>query len=337
MKCMITVGNKSNDLDFLRFAYEHGVRDYRINMDYAKDIPAAFDNISKLEKKDVNIYADFQGDKFRINIADKQEERIVHLGEKIRFHFYDNANVNSKFNFVTHIENQKEKLSTGTLVSISDGKLMAEIETVEENYFDIIFTKVDYVLRNNTGICFLGKDVPFMSINVDVCGRILGILQSGNLLMPDWVILSFVDSREAIEKFVDNAHSLGVKVMAKIETPQGVNNIKSISQAADGLMLGRGDLRNTTGDSYSSVYSQALKELKECSPILFKGIGTFFLGNYSETKSITNDELLDIYTVFKGRCDFFMLSKEVVNSKFPYETILKAEEIIKGLIYDCCD
>jgi pyruvate kinase len=325
---MITVGNKSNNLDFLRFAYTHGIRDFRINMDYAKDAALAFENLKKLEKDDINIYDDFQGDKFRIHLAEKKEEIIAHTGEKLRFYF----DMDENNNYITHLKEQKEKISEGNIISIADGKLQAEIQMADDNYFDAVFTKVDYKLRNNAGLCFLGRDVPSVSMSAAVCKRILGTLEKDSTRMPQWVILSFVDSADTLKEFIAQFHSLSVKVMAKIETPQGIKNIAPVSRIVDGLMLGRGDLRNTAGGDYQKYYAQALEAFGRCPVTLFKGIGTFFLENFSETNNMSQEELSDINTVFQGNNDYFMLSKEVVNSKFPYETIVKAEKITKGEI-----
>jgi pyruvate kinase len=325
---MITVGNKSNNFDFLTFAYEHGVRDFRINMDYIKDASSAFDNIKKLGKDDITIYDDFQGDKFRICLAETKTETDVYVGDKIRFYFA--AGSASIHNYITHLEAQKQKLSTGVVVSIADGKLQAEIENVGNDYFETVFTKVDYKLRNNAGLCFLGSGVPTISLNPAACDRILDTLKDSPERIPHWVILSFADSRTVLEKFVGEAHSLGIKVMAKIETPNGVKNMEDISRVVDGLMIGRGDLCNTADVDYPYIYAQALEKLSKFPSSLFKGVGTFFLAQFSETNLISPEELADIKMVFQRNINYFMLSKEVINSQYPYETILKAEELIKG-------
>ena len=117
--------------------------------------------------------------------------------------------------------------------------------------------------------------------------------------------------------------------MAKIETIKGVDNIDSIGLVVDGFMIGRGDLKNSTKNEYNTYCNTAISKIAKFKS-LYNGIGTFFLANYSETLELTKEEINDVLTVKHNRFDYIMLSKEVVNSKFPYETVFKLQELCQN-------
>ena len=60
----------------------------------------------------------------------------------------------------------------------------------------------------------------------------------------DWVALSFVRTSKditSIKEFLNKKKS-DIKIIAKIEKPEAVKNIKSITRSSDGIMIARGDL-----------------------------------------------------------------------------------------------
>jgi len=321
MNSMITIAKNSNDIDFIKYAFSLGVKDFRINMDYEKD---AYDAISKLKtlytNYEINIYADFQGDKFRIQLKDGENDLQYKIGEQLQFYYENN------YPFISHVITSQDKIKVDQILSIADGKIIAEITTVDSKSFTVTFTKVDYVLRNNAGCCFLGERAPFNSMTKDSCLKIAKSLAVENKMI-NWVILSFVDSPDEISDFIKTMHERNIKVMAKIETKNGVLNIEKIAPIIDGFMIGRGDLKNTSQAEYQTLYETALDKLKNLNGNGFYGVGTFFLSKFSETKVLTDDEKLDVLKIKELRLDYIMLSKEVVNSKYPRESIKKMMEL----------
>ena len=108
-----------------------------------------------------------------------------------------------------------------------------------------------------------------------------------------------------------------ISIMAKIETPLGVDRLAEISEVSDGILIGRGDLRNTSEHRYNDYLTIALKKITKLS--VYKGIGTFFLTDLSQNGTISEKDEKDLE--YANGLDFIMLSKEVVNSNHPYAVL----------------
>lgn len=322
MNGMITVAKNSDNIDFLTYSYSIGVRDFRLNMDYEKEACKSLKMIHSLGLLGIQIFADFQGVKMRIQLENGMNDLQYSIGEAI-FLYTDS----SKYPYITNYRYVSEYVKKGCTISFADGKIEATIKDVYPDCINILFTKVEYVLRQNSGCAISGHNIPTPCMTRSACEIISQSFAIKNK-MVDWVILSFVESANEIKDFIDNMHKIGIKVMAKIETRNGVKNIKSIATVVDGFMIGRGDLKNTTQEKYKALYCKAIKEIS-CYRNLYNGVGTFFLSKYSQTKELSTDELIDIENVKKHGFDYVMLSKEVVNSKYPYDTIKKLQEICK--------
>ena len=292
MNGMITVAKNSNNIDFIKYSYSLGVRDFRLNMDYEQQALEAIDKIHSLKLQDARLFADFQGVKMRLQL-----------------------------------ETGKNDLEFMEEVLIDD-KIEAIILRIDSNGIEIKFVRVDYVLRQNAGCSIEGEGMPTPHMTKKVCSAIANsdVIKKRKI---DWVILSFMEEADEITEFVFNMHQLGIKVMAKIETGNGVEHIHEIASVVDGFMIGRGDLKNTTKDAYNNYYSRALKDIS-LHKDLYIGVGTFFLSNYSQTKNLLDEEIADIKNIKQNDFNYIMLSKEVVNSKYPYETIKTLQELCQN-------
>lgn len=311
---MITIAKNSNNVDFIKYAHSLGVRLYRFNMDYEAQALSAIETVKSPHYNDCILFADFQGVKMRIQLAPGDND--INLNKDECMTINTNANV---YPYITHFDNIRDFVKEGHKISIADDKIVGNIINVSKNHITIRFSKVGYVLRQNAGISIAGQGIPLPHMTTETCNLIAKskVIKEKKV---DWVILSFVDSAEAIQSFVQSMHKVGIKVMAKIETPNGVRHIEEIAKVADGFMLGRGDLTSTSGDMYEKYYHEALTKMSKAINT-FKGVGTFFLSQYSKTKDIVKSEIEDVEMVNSLGFDYIMLSKEVVNSAYPYETI----------------
>ncbi|CEM62395.1 putative Pyruvate kinase [Treponema phagedenis] len=323
MRGMLTIAKNSNNMDFLNFAYSLGFKDFRLNMDYEFESYKAIENIKFLNKLDINIYADFQGVKNRIQLPEGNNDLKFNVGDSQDFYLTNN----SVYPYITNAEENMKYIKIGQILSIADGKIEGNVISIDENRINVQFSKVDYVIRRNAGCCFIGDNIPSIKITKKACETI-----SKNELitkkMINWVILSFVTSAEEITDFVQSMHKIGIHVMAKIETPEGVESIREVANVVDGFMIGRGDLTNTSKEKFDYYYSEAIKKIMS-NKKEFSGIGTFFLSDYSNTKLLSNREKEDILNVKNKGFDYVMLSKEIVNSNYPYETLNMLSELCK--------
>lgn len=311
---MLTIAKNSNDMDFLKYAYSLGFKDFRLNMDYESESYKALENIKALNKTDVTVYADFQGVKNRIQLPKGENDWKFNIGDFQDFYLTDTS-----YPYITNAEDYLGIIKEGQILSIADDKIEGKVISINHNKICLQFLKVEYVLRQNAGCCFKGEDIPPIKMTKKVCETISQNELIKNKLV-NWVILSFVTSAIEIKDFVELMHKNGIHVMAKIETPEGVDCIEDVSLIVDGFMIGRGDLKNTAKGKFNYYYSQALEKLCNHKSV-FDGVGTFFLSNFSNTNILSKKEKNDVLHIKNIGLDYVMLSKEIVNSNYPYETL----------------
>ncbi len=323
MNGMITVAKNSDNIDFIKYSYSLGVRDFRLNMDYEQQALEAIDKIHSLKLQDARLFADFQGVKMRLQLEPGKNDLEFKPDDVL--YIYTNS---SQYPYISNYDIVSKFVKPGFKVSFADDKIEAIIQRIDSNGIEIKFVRVDYVLRQNAGCSIEGEGIPTPHMTKKVCSSIANsdVIKKRKI---DWVILSFMENADEITEFVCNMHQLGIKVMAKIETGNGVEHIHEIASVVDGFMIGRGDLKNTTKDAYNNYYNRALKDITQYKD-LYIGVGTFFLSNYSQTKNLLDEEIADIKNIKQNDFDYIMLSKEVVNSKYPYETIKTLQELCQN-------
>lgn len=131
-------------------------------------------------------------------------------------------------------------VSIGTRILINDGviELLAEKVTKNEITCRIIHGGT---LSNNKGI-----NVPGVKLSMPYLSESdMNDLEFGAKMGFDFIAASFVRTAADINYLRKFTHSLGwfdVRIIAKIENAEGVENIDEILEAADGIMVARGDM-----------------------------------------------------------------------------------------------
>lgn len=322
MNGMITVAKNSNNNDFIKYSYSIGIRDFRFNMDYEQQALEAIERIHSLKLKDVRLFADFQGVKMRVQLEPGQNDLKYNVDDILYLY-----TVGTQYPYISNYEIVSDFVKPGFKISFADDKIEAVIRRVDSIGLEIQFTRIDYVLRQNAGCSIDGEGMPTPHMTPKACWAITNseVIKQRKI---DWVILSFMENADDITDFVNIMHQMNIKVMAKIETGNGVDNIHTIASVVDGFMIGRGDLKNTTKEAYELYYNRALTDIAQHKD-LYIGVGTFFLSNFSNTKVLSNEEVFDIENIKEYGFDYIMLSKEVVNSNYPYETIKLLQDLCK--------
>ncbi len=128
----------------------------------------------------------------------------------------------------------------GTRILIDDGLVSMTVDKICGN--DIHCTVVDGgVISNRKGVNIPGVklSMPYLST------QDMADLEFGARLGFDFIAASFVRSAADVDylrKFTESVGFCGVKIIAKIENMDGVNNIDEIIKASDGIMIARGDM-----------------------------------------------------------------------------------------------
>lgn len=144
----------------------------------------------------------------------------------------------------------------------------------------------------------------------------------------EYVCQSFVASAKDVTQLHDEIAKRGgtAKTMAKVERREALDNILEIVQAADAVMLGRGDLgQNIPVEQVPFAEAEVVRVCKEFKkPVI---VATQMLESMVENPEPTRAEVTDIaYAVTLG-ADAVMLSEETAVGKHPVEAVAMMERV----------
>ncbi len=146
----------------------------------------------------------------------------------------------------------------------------------------------------------------------------------------DFVALSFVRQVEdihALRRFLDELGSKA-RIIAKIEDQAGVRNMTEIVDAADAIMVARGDLGiEIDYHKLPLVQTQLVKECRTAGkPVI---IATHLLESMIHSPMPTRAEISDVSNAIREQVDAVMLSGETTTGKYPLESV----DVLKNIIH----
>lgn len=133
---------------------------------------------------------------------------------------------------------------------------------------------------------------------------------------------SFVRSKEdvnEVRKMLD-ARGSDIRIIAKIENQEGVDNIDEILEAADGIMVARGDLGIEVAQELIPGIQRRLvaKAIRAHKPVI---VATQMLQSMIHNPRPTRTEVTDIANAVYSRADALMLSGETAYGDYPEEAV----------------
>lgn len=297
----------------IRLNFSHGTYEERIEQ--IKWIRKA----SKEIGKPVAIIQDLQGPKMRL--GDFDGVITVQNGQALRFKY--NADFERSGCIPTQY-NLAKKVKRGERLFLFDGKIRTTITSVTD---DIVHARAE-----NEGILIKRKGINLP--DTDFAGDILTIKDKKDIVFGstqdfDYVAQSFVQTGHDITVLRTQLKNAGshLKIIAKVETKAGVENIEEIFEAADGVMIARGDLAfETTPESVPIVQRKLIGlGLHYKKPTI---VATQMLASMTEAAEPTRAEVSDIATAVIVGADCVMLSDETATGKYPIESV----EVMKRVV-----
>jgi len=214
----------------------------------------------------------------------------------------------------------------GDRLLIDDGKVA--LLALEVTDTDIVTEVVEGgVVSNNKGINLPGVavSVPAMS-NKDEAD-----LRWALRLRADLVALSFVRDAKDIERVHEIMDEEGgrLPVIAKIEKPQAVENLREIIKAFDGVMVARGDLGVELPLEDVPLVQKLAIEIarRNAKPVI---VATQVLESMIENPRPTRAEVSDCANAVLDGADAIMLSGETSVGKWPIEAVTMMARIIES-------
>ena len=241
-KIVATVGPASSSYGKLLELVQAGVDVFRLNFSHGshEDHQEVINNVLYINEKynvHIGLLADLQGPKLRIG---KVEGEGIQLDEGDEIDFVNEECLGNKKRVYMSYPQFARDVNKGERILVDDGKLVFEV--VHTNGKDRVRLRSLFggVLSSNKGVNLPDTQISLPCLTEKDLKDLDFILTQP----VNWIALSFVrkasDIKELKKIIADHGHP--AKVIAKIEKPEAVKNIKAIIKQSNAIMVARGDL-----------------------------------------------------------------------------------------------
>ncbi|GFP24892.1 pyruvate kinase [Candidatus Hakubella thermalkaliphila] len=214
----------------------------------------------------------------------------------------------------------------GAKILLDDGLLELE---VEEKKDDEVKCKVitGGILESHKGVNLPNTSLSISSVTDKDVDDLLFALHND----VDWVAMSFVRKAEdiAVLKEVAGGKGFEVKIVAKIEKHEAVRNIDEIIEAADAVMVARGDLGVEMATEKVPIIQKKIleKSIRAGKPVI---VATQMLDSMIRNPRPTRAEASDVANAIFDWTDATMLSGETAIGKYPVDAVKTMDKIIRS-------
>jgi len=326
-KIIATIGPATRNKQILEKMFHEGVDVCRMNFshDLHSEHLKTITYINELNKElgsNVAILADLQGPKLRVGMMENDQ---VILEDGQVFSFVTEYCTGTTEKAYMSYKKMPEDVKPGERILVDDGKLIFEV--IKTNGKDTVLTKViaGGPLGSKKGVNLPNTKVTLPSLTEkDIEDARFALDQK-----VDWLALSFVRKEKDIldlRKLVD-AHSNNAHIIAKIEKPEALDEIDEIIDAADAIMVARGDLGVEVDFHKVPLIQKNL--IKKCTakskPVI---VATQMMESMITNQTPTRAEANDVANAVLDGADTVMLSGETSVGKYPIQTISNMQKII---------
>ena len=328
-KIICSIGPASCNPDVMEKMVYAGMNVARINFSHAtleekQGVVNAVKEVRKRTGENIAILYDTKGPEFRNGMLENGEINLVE-GNNIRIVKEDVLGNEERFS-VNHPQ-ALDCLKIGDVILLENGLMKIEVISVEE---DGVTGKIiaGGVLGNKKSLNVPGVtlDIPFIS-DLDREDMIYACLHDG-----DFIALSFVNCREDVLQAREIFKQYGredLKVISKIESTAGFENLDEILEVSDGVMVARGDLGVEVPLQRLPIYQKSIiKRCREYGKICI--VATEMLESMKKNVRPTRAEVSDIANAVLDGTDAVMLSGETTTGNHPIEVVRYMAEICEN-------
>jgi len=330
-KIVCTLGPASDTPDVITQLIKAGMNVARLNFshgthEYHKKVIENIREASTRLNTPVAILQDLQGIKIRIGLVAneavqlKTRKTVLLLpGGGHEEEVSDDRQI-----FITY-PNLLTDVEVGNRVLMDDGHIQMVVKEKTDKGL-VAEIKEGGVLKNKKGV-----NLPDTSISItpftekDQADLVFGVEAA-----VDWVALSFVKSQEDIIKVREflKERNQTVPLIAKIEKPEAIRNIKGIIEQADGIMIARGDLAVELSPQEVPVLQKELVvKANQAGKVVI--VATQMLESMTENMTPTRAEASDVANAVLDGADALMLSAETASGMYPVKAVSVMRQIIE--------
>ena len=326
-KIVCTMGPNENDyelllklaktMDVARFNFSHGNHEEHLSR---------LEMLRKARKevgRPIAALLDTKGPEIRTGVLEGGNKITLQEGDEITL--TTEEVVGTKQKIYINYEHLHEDVKPGNVILIDDGLIGLEVLSVNGQEIHCKVTNGGELGERK------GVNVPNVPIQLpSITEKDIEDIRFGISEEFDFIAASFVRSADAIRQIralLDEAGSQ-MKIIAKIESQEGLDNLDSIIDEADGIMVARGDL----GVEVEARRLPHLQKeiIEKCN---FHGklviTATQMLDSMIRNPRPTRAEVTDVANAVENGTDAVMLSGETANGKYPVEAAETMASIVE--------
>ena len=318
-KIVCTIGPASDSHDVLREMIRTGMDVARLNFSHGsfedhKRVIGAIRAAAAEEGKRVSILADLPGPKIRIGTLANEP---ITLQPGSLFDLTTEDIIGDEQRVFVNFSKLPKVVKQGNILFLNDGLIQLEAIGVEGG---VVKCRVlaGGELRSRKGLNLPDIDLGISAFTEHDRECLHFALEAG----VDAVSQSFVESSGDITAVREAAASLGYNpfVIAKIERSRALDHLEEIMEAADGIMIARGDLGvEIPIERIAVVQKHLMREANlRAKPVI---TATQMLESMTGNRRPTRAEATDVANAILDGTDCVMLSEESATGRYPVEAV----------------
>lgn len=314
-KIVATISDARCDVSLIQKLYDEGMNVVRLNTAHQgpEGMKRVIDNVREVSSH-IALLVDTKGPEVRTTVCDAPI--TFKAGETVKIAGLPGEKTTKERICVSYPEFVRD-VAVGSQILIDDGDL--GLRVTEKNA-----DCVTCIVENEATLgARKSVNVPGVRINLPA----LTEKDRNNILFAidydvDFIAHSFVRSKEdilEIRKILEEKKS-DIKIIAKIENQEGVDNIEEILEVADGVMVARGDLGIEVPQEYIPGIQRRIIAacIRAHKPVI---VATQMLQSMIRNPRPTRTEVTDIANAVYSRADAVMLSGETAYGDYPVEAV----------------
>ena len=327
-KIIATLGPVSSNYTVLRKMFTAGLDVVRLNFSHGShkqhlNLIELVRGLNRKYRRHIRIMQDLEGLRIRVGRFKGAKTRL--LKNRTVVWLSNEAEACGPRTIPFDYKGDLGRLKPKQLIFIDDGNLVLRIKSTSVNSLKAVVVEGG-VLKERKGVNIPDVDLGFEGITE----KDKRDIEFGIKHRVDYIALSFVrdenDIRQAAALIKPRLPNC--RLVAKIENRQAIENIDGIIEAADGIMIARGDM-GVAIPIYEVPIIQKRIIKKSNAAGKFVITATQMLEHMTEHSKPTRAEVTDVANAIIDGTDFVMLSAETAVGRFPYQSVLMMNDIIK--------
>jgi pyruvate kinase len=325
-KIVATLGPSSNSEEMLARMIMAGVNVVRLNFSHGN----AEEHINRAEmvraiaaklNRPIGVLCDLQGPKIRIG---KFELGKVTLKTGDLFILDSDCQLGNQDHVGLDYKTLPQEVAEGVILLLDDGRITMQVDRVKGNQIHCLVLNGG-ILSNNKGINRQGGGLSADALTK----KDREDIKTAVALEADYIAMSFPKTALDVELARTLVKKAGgtASIIAKIERAEAIDNLESIIEASDAIMVARGDLGVEVGDAaVPGLQKRMIRMARAQNKLVITA--TQMMESMITSPIPTRAEVSDVANAVLDGTDAVMLSAETAAGQYPLETVQAVHRVV---------